>query len=181
MQNSARKVVDAIMADNKEQAQKMFEAAMAQSIKLQVEDYKAVIGQKMFEAAEEIGGEFVPEKRDYTVDAVDPAKKSERFPEGEPVRYKVNAYSPQTARKNAVSAGHTNIKVTDHIGNEVISEDTGMGAVDASLTAQRRAEKEQENLEAARNAAHQKAPTIEDVISVLGNTVSVADTSVANN
>lgn len=181
MQNLARNIVNSIMADNKEGAQKMFEVAMAESIKLQIEDYKVVVGQHFFEAAEEVGGEFVPEKRNYTVDAIDPNKKSERFPEGEPVSYRVNAYSPQTARKNAVAAGHTNIKIKDHVGNEVITEDTGIGAVDASLTAQRRAEKAQEDLENARSAAQQKAPTIQDVVSVLGNTVSVADTSVVNN
>ena len=37
------------------------------------------------------------------------------------------------------------------------------------------------NAQSARDASQQKAPTIQDVISVLGNTVSVADTSVVNN
>lgn len=184
MQNLARSLVNAILSGNDTQANKVFESAMAQSIKAQIEDYKAVVGQKIFEAVEDVGGEFVPVKHDYSVDAVDPSKKSDRLPEGEPVRYKVNAYSPITAHKNAVALGHTNIKVTDHVGNDVtptVNEDTGIGAVDASLTAQRRAEKEQENLEAAREATQQKAPTIQDVVSVLGNTVSVADTSVVNN
>lgn len=184
MKNLARNVIAAIMSENNDEANKMFEAAMAASITAQVEDYKAIVGQKMFEAVEDVGGEFVPEKHDYTVEAIDPAKKSDRFPEGEPVRYKVNAYSPRTVHKNAIYDGHINIKITDHIGNEFtpsVNEDTGIGAVDASLTAQRREEKAMENAQSAREAAQQKAPTIQDVISVLGNTVSVTDTSVVNN
>lgn len=184
MQNLARSIVAAIMSDKNDEANKMFESAMAESIKAQVEDYKALVGQQIFEAVEDIGGEFVPEKRDYSVEAIDPSKKSERLPEGEPVHYKVNAYSAATAHKNAIALGHTNIKITDHVGNEVtpiVNEDTGIGAVDASLTAQRREEKAMENAQSARDASQQKAPTIQDVISVLGNTVSVADTSVVNN
>ena len=62
---------------------------------------------------------------------------------------------------------------------EVLSEGTETGAVDVELTNQRREQKEQEDAERARQAEQAKAPTIQDVMSVLGNTTSVADTGVA--
>lgn len=345
----SREVVTAIMAGNEQQASKIFERAMAYSLQTQLEDYKAAVGAKMFESVDEIGGEFMPVKRDFTIHAIDPSKKSERFPEGEPVQYKTNSYSPRTAYKNAVSHGHIVSKVVDPVGNEVtndakvglnesmrivskhgegekhtakvykdtdwgeyrvkffkdgkhvgedadyhtddlddakdtaesqltrykssagikesiddvikvadyikndkngarnlndashvidndtmkknyqetskydrvnksdtsaysaishanslnktsgslqgtnvnvsnqiedtknkIVEDTAVGNLDAKLTAQRRAEKDQEDTEKAQESAKAKAPTINDVVSVLGNTVSVADTSAAN-
>lgn len=178
---AARSVINAIISGKETEANKMFEVAMAEAIKAQIDDYKAVVGQNMFEAVEDVGGEFVPEKKDFSVEAVDPSKKSDRLPEGEPVHYKVNAFSPITAYKNAVALGHVNIRIKDHVGNEVtpmVKEDTG---ISAESMAQERQEKAQENMEAAMEAAQRKAPTIQDVVSVLGNTVSVADTSVVNN
>lgn len=61
----------------------------------------------------------------------------------------------------------------------VLGEGAESGVVNAEMTAQLIQQKEQENLERKEQASQAKAPTIDDVVSVLGNTTAVSDTSVA--
>jgi len=188
MTNLARDIVTSLIESNDKKATMLFELAMAKTIKLQMEDYKAELASKMFESTDGVDNDFMPAKRDYTIHAIDPSKRSDRLPEGEPVQYKASAYTPQSAYKQAVANGHTVVKVIDSVGNEVtddakkgsVNEGTETGTMDSELTAQRREEKKQADLENAQTTSKQKSPTIQDVISVLGNTVSVADTSSVN-
>lgn len=301
---TTRAIVDAIIAGNDAQAKSLFELAMAQNTKSQLEDYKSVIGQTMFESSAPVG---MLTKQTFTIHAIDPSKKSDRLPEGEPVQYNVgNFYGPSAAYRAARDKGHIVQKVVDESGRDVTShakfnydygnvehfnesaeileaaapgmedwikankqnfidqygkkkglevlyatawkkskelnedldraysdwqsevakkypehsknlrfvskldapnqisaeikgkdrsfgifdyktgkgqvlgEDTAVGEVGFELGTERRTEKEQEAAELAKQASQQKAPTIQDVVSVLGNTVSVADTSVVN-
>lgn len=176
MTKPARHIIDALIAGKEDQANKLFELAMAKTVKTQLEDYKTALAKKLFEDVGSVDNSFIPVKHDYTIHAIDPNKKSDRLPEGEPIQYKVNAYSPQTAAKIAKENGHTVQKVVDSTGVEVaLQEGTETGAVDAEYTAQQIAQKEQENRERAQEEKKQKAPTIDDVVGVLGNTVSVVD------
>lgn len=182
MTTLARQIVDAIMAGKDSQANKLFEVSMAKSVKTQLEDYKTALAKKLFEEAGAVDNSFIPVKHDYTIHAVDTGKKSDRLPEGEPIQYKVNAYSPKTAFKVAAQNGHSIEKVVDSSGVDVtdeakkgINEGTETGAVDADYTAQQIAMKQQEQQERAQEETKSKAPTINDVVGVLGNTVSVID------
>lgn len=254
MNNIARKIIDSMMAGDDQKSNKLFELAMAREVKNQIEDYKTSIGEKIFESIGSIDNSFMPVKKDYTIHAIDTSKKSDRLPEGEPIQYKVNAFSPKTAYKNAIANGHDVVKIVDPSGVEVttdathgisegtineslklvskhgegkhtakvykdhdwgeyrvkffkdgkhvgesgdyhtddlddakstadsqikrynVNEGTETGVVDAEMTAQRIEQKKQENQERAQEDVKNKAPTINDVVGVLGNTVSVIDT-----
>lgn len=119
MNKHSRRIVDALIAGNNKQADKLFELAMAKTIKEQMTDYKSVVAQKMFEAAENVGGDFIPNKQDYTIEAIDPNGSPEHLPNGMPVKYKVNAWGPSKAYRDAAEKGHKSIKVIDSTGQDV--------------------------------------------------------------
>lgn len=60
-----------------------------------------------------------------------------------------------------------------------LNEDTAIGNVNSQLTADSIEQKKQEDAENAKSMGQQKSPTVDDVMSVLGNTVSVIDTKTA--
>ena len=131
MSTLARKLVDSFLAGNDEQAKKLFETGMSQTVKNQIADFKHVVGQHMFESTDM---EFMPVKQDFMIHAIDPSKANERMPEGEPVQYKVNAYSEATAHEKAKNKGHVIQKITNAVGEDVtekaknVAENRDMGA-----------------------------------------------------
>lgn len=184
MKSIYKDIVVASLSEDKQKVDFLFQKAMAQVIKEEVDDLRHAIAQKMFEDTDQ---EFMPAKQDYTVEANDPDGNLEHFPAGMPVKYKVNAYSPMKAYQSAVEQGHQNIKVTDAAGEDVthqccgnkkMNEGIESGAIVSDLENERIA-KEEQDLEDANQARIGKSPTMQDVVSVLGNTVSVTDTNAA--
>ena len=105
-----------------------------------------------------------------------------------------DAYPAHAAKlkfKSADQGKHINASHPDHPDRSfgvydvssgkghVLGEGTESGTVNAEMTAQLIQQKEQENLERKEQASQAKAPTIDDVVSVLGNTTAVNDTAVA--
>lgn len=246
-------IIRSAIAGNQEVAGKLFEFAMAREIKHAVADYKSVVGSNMFESANSANS-FIPAKRNWRIEAVDPTANTEEYPKGQPISYHVNSYGPATAYAVARNRGHESVKVFDPetgedktahgeheynygiresatscgddslnskyenwrnatskgdegfrfiskastkdtvhaikdgksygtfnimTGEHTINEDTMIGNVDATATAQAIAQREQENRAQGMQAASQAAPTMNDVVSVLGNTVSVTDQQAA--
>lgn len=250
MTTLTRRIVDSLMTQNKQQAAKLFEAAVAKNISAKIQDLKMATASTLYEGSD---AQPVLQKRPFTIEALDTNKRSERFPDGEPIKYLTKAsYGPTQHYTNAVERGHKVVKILDadgrvvtdhakfqhfygdrepimegldkayadwqtdvaksypehtsklrfvskldnphHISAEVsgqdrsfgvfdrttgkgqvLSEDTYTGAIDTQLTAQKKAE----DAARAADASSQKSPTLNDVMSVLGNTVSVADSKVA--
>jgi hypothetical protein len=111
-----RNIVDAIVSGDNTQANKLFELAMAKSVKDQMNDYKEVVGKNMFESTD---SSFIPAKQDFTVHAIDPDGSPEHLPDGMPVQYKVNSYGPAAAYKHAMDRGHTVEKIVNAVGEDV--------------------------------------------------------------
>lgn len=111
MTNLSRQIVDAIISGSQDKANAMFEAAMANTIKHQVADYKVAVAQHMFEGTD-ASGAYMPEKRKFTLDVI-------HGQTGEPYRYNEMAYTPQESIRKAKEDGHAVTKITDEVGNDV--------------------------------------------------------------
>lgn len=90
------------------------------------------------------------------------------------------ATNPNASKSQIINAFNDKYSHPRYVAKGMnLAEDTATGDMAAQIADQKRQEKEAEDAEKAHQASTEKAPTLQDVVSILGNTVSVADTGVA--